>query len=125
METENITCDICKEVKWTFIDVETQKNSFMSKRFQVCIDCFKNKDIEEILSTELRKQAQDEIKFHQAKIDEVKLRLRETNSASNSHTGKPKEVFLSPPNPSIATSSVGVLDKPEETGTIQSKHKRR
>lgn len=75
-ENNNITCDICKEIKWTFIDVSTEKNAFMSRRFQVCIDCFKNKDIEEILSMELRKQADDEVEFHQRKIDEVNARIR-------------------------------------------------
>lgn len=76
MRTENIKCDICKKIVWAFIDVDTEKNFFMSKRFKVCVKCFKEKDIDEIIGKEMNKQATDLIEHHQNKIDEIKLRLK-------------------------------------------------
>ena len=47
-------------------------------------------------------------------MKEKKLKLKK-----DSHTGKPEET----PNPSVATSNVGVLDSQAETGTKCSKCK--
>lgn len=77
---EEITCDICKKIKWAFIDVETEKDFMIAKRFKVCVDCFKNEDIEFIIKKEMEKQSQEQINFHQKKIDAINKRIEATSS---------------------------------------------
>lgn len=72
---EDIKCDICKKVKWAFIRVDTEKRGLFNPTFNVCVDCFKNEDIEWIIKEEMKKQSEELIKNHQDKIDEIKKRL--------------------------------------------------
>lgn len=76
-ENENITCDLCNQVKWAFINVETEKSMF-GKGFRTCVDCFKNKNVEQLVREAMEKDANDNIKFHQDKIDEIKIRLQKS-----------------------------------------------
>jgi hypothetical protein len=77
MNEENITCDFCNKKKWAFVDVDTEKSLF-SKRFRVCVDCFKNKDIEELVGIAMEKDANQNIAHHQKQIDEIKVRLQKS-----------------------------------------------
>ena len=74
MNNENITCDLCNQIKCAFVDVETEK-SMLSKRFRVCVDCFKNKDVEQLVREAMEADGNKMIKHHRSKIDEIKLRL--------------------------------------------------
>ena len=82
-ELENITCDICRKIKWAFVDVETEKDFMITKRFRVCVDCFKDEDIEFIIKKEMKKQTEQQISFHQKKIDEINKRIEATSSNRN------------------------------------------
>lgn len=72
MENEDITCDFCKEIKCAFIDVTTTKNSFLSNRFMCCIDCFKNKDVNDLIKQKIRQDVEMLEKHHLDKIKEIK-----------------------------------------------------
>lgn len=77
MNEENITCDLCNQIKWAFVDVDTEKSMF-SKRFRVCVDCFKNKDVEQLIREAMEKDANNMIQYHQNKIAEINLRLHKS-----------------------------------------------
>ena len=75
MSDDNITCDICGKIKWAFVEIFTTKRELMCVRFNCCVDCFKSKDINEIISKKMKARAKEDIDYHQEKIDEIKVRL--------------------------------------------------
>lgn len=75
MEKENITCEFCEKVKRAFITIETNKSMFC-QRFNCCIDCFKNKNIDEIIRLRIEKELEELVKHHDNKIEELRLQAK-------------------------------------------------
>ncbi len=80
MGNENITCEFCKKVKRAFINIETNKSMFC-QRFNCCVDCFKNKDIDEVIRLRIEKELKDLVEHHNDKIEELKLQAKKEASS--------------------------------------------
>ena len=73
--TNEITCDFCNEIKCAFVDIQSTKNNFFAQRFVCCVDCFKNKDINDLIKQRIIKEVKDIEKHHLDKIKELKKQI--------------------------------------------------
>ena len=74
-KNDNFTCDVCKKGRFAFISIETEKRGIFGTRYNVCVSCFKDKDIEKVIEELMQQEMKDQVKHHQDKIDELNKRF--------------------------------------------------